>query len=288
MFSIGMYPRGASIYDHGAVPTWKAELLLVYFRLFEGNQKQPVITNGQAFAEDSISQGPGPDIQSPRLITSTQFPEIPLQPAMLKSVTHQAIALAGLFQTLLLVRQIARQGNADPDDMETAVSSTLKIDADDVPDVYGGVRRLAKGLRQLERQLAGPGQMDVELARYASTLLFLERKLLKQPAMVETIGVSVHRAAEQVAELGLMHEKVFQTLAEAYQETLSRLEPRVLVAGEQSHLANPENTRKIRTLLLAGIRSAVLWRQCGGARWKLLVNRGALQRETHRLIVALP
>jgi CII-binding regulator of phage lambda lysogenization HflD len=27
----------------------------------------------------------------------------------------------------------------------------------------------------------------------------------------------------------------------------------------------------------------VLWRQCGGARWKLLLYRTSLQREAHRL-----
>lgn len=206
---------------------------------------------------------------------------------MLKTLTHQAIALAGLFQALLLVRQIAKQGNADPEDLETAVSSTLKIDADNVPEVYGGVHRLARGLRQLERQLAGPGPTDIELARYASTLISLERKLLNRSTMVEAIGVAVHRAGEQAAASGLLDDEVLETLAGAYQETLSQLQPRVLVSGEQRHLADPGNAQKIRTLLLAGIRSAVLWRQCGGARWKLLFSRGALQRETRRLIESL-
>lgn len=207
---------------------------------------------------------------------------------MLKTLSHQAIALAGLFQALLLVQQIAKQGNADREAMETALSSILKIDADDVPEVYGGIHRLDSGLRQLERQLAGTGRMDAQLARYAATLISLEGKLLKQPAMVEAIGIGIHRAAEQAAQRGLLDETVWQTLAEVYQETLSRLSPRVLVAGEQRHLADPDNARKIRVLLLAGIRSAVLWRQCGGARWKLLFNRARLQQETRRLLESLP
>lgn len=202
---------------------------------------------------------------------------------MLKTLTHQAIALAGLFQAVVLVQQIAKRGNADQGDMETAIASILKIDSDDVPDVYGGVRRLATGLRQLERQLAGPGRMDSELARYAATLILLERKLMQNPAMVEAIGVAVHRAAEQAGEGGGANADVLETLAGAYQETLSRLKPRVLVAGDQRYLADPDNARKIRTLLLAGVRSVVLWRQCGGARWKLLLHRTRLQREAHRL-----
>jgi len=31
--------------------------------------------------------------------------------------------------------------------------------------------------------------------------------------------------------------------------------------------------------LLAGIRAALLWRQAGGTRWKLLLERGKLQQQ---------
>ena len=218
---------------------------------------------------------------------SAGYSEVQLRPLMLKTLPHQVIALAGLFQALLLVQRIAKRGEADREEMETAVSSILKIDSDDVPDVYGGIRRLDSGLRQLERQLAGPGRMDAELARYMAVLIVLEDKLMKQPAMVESIGVAIHRAQEEAAESGLLDAGVLQSLAAAYQETLSRLVPRVLVSGEQRYLSDADNACKIRVLLLAGIRSAVLWRQCGGARWKLLFNRARLHWETRRLLDSL-
>jgi high frequency lysogenization protein len=60
-----------------------------------------------------------------------------------------------------------------------------------------------------------------------------------------------------------------------------------MVAGEQRHLSDPENADRIRAVLLAGIRSAVLWRQCGGVRWKLLFHRGRLQQEARRLLKSL-
>ena len=75
---------------------------------------------------------------------------------MEKTLTHQAIALAGLSQAVLLVQQIARHGSADLDAMKTSIGSTLKIDADDILDVYGGLSGLETGLRQMERQLAEP------------------------------------------------------------------------------------------------------------------------------------
>lgn len=206
---------------------------------------------------------------------------------MIKTLTHQAIALAGLSQAVFLVQQIARRGVADRETMEASLGSTLKIDADDVLDVFGGLHGVTVGLRQLEKQLAGPGKADPEQARYASTLIFLERKLMQQPEMVEAIGTAVRHATERAEEWGVLDDDVVKILADAYQRTLSTLKPRVLVAGEQRHLARSDNAHSIRALLLAGIRSVVLWRQCGGTRWKLLFYRTRLQQEIRRLLQSL-
>ncbi|MDX1397057.1 MAG: DUF489 family protein [Oceanospirillum sp.] len=38
------------------------------------------------------------------------------------------------------------------------------------------------------------------------------------------------------------------------------------------------NAEKVRALLFAGIRSAILWHQLGGRRWKLLLGRKKILR----------
>jgi high frequency lysogenization protein len=73
------------------------------------------------------------------------------------------------------------------------------------------------------------------------------------------------------------------TLAGCYQQTISTLQPRIMVHGEASLLADPDNQQRIRTLLLAAIRAAVLWRQCGGGRLTLLLRRKALLQSLERL-----
>ncbi|HWO99925.1 MAG TPA: high frequency lysogenization protein HflD [Methylococcus sp.] len=206
---------------------------------------------------------------------------------MIKTLTNQVIALAGLIQATFLVKQIAQRGTADADDMETAIRSVFRIDAEDVPQVYGGVDRLKTGLKLLERQLVGPVPADADLARYMAILVFLERKLVRQPEMMEKIRAAVMRAAQQAESSGEIDDGVFALLAEVYQQTVSRLRPRVLVQGEPGHLTDVANANRIRALLLAGIRSVVLWRQCGGARWKLLFQRPALHREARRLLATL-
>jgi high frequency lysogenization protein len=203
---------------------------------------------------------------------------------MEKNLTNQAIALAGLSQAVTLVQQIARRGSADLDAMKTSIGSTLKIDADDILDVYGGLAGLQTGLAGMERQLAEPRQVDPELARYASTLIFLEGQVMKRPDMVDAIGVAVQRAQAVVERSGdMLDDGVFEALAYGYQQTLSQLKPRVMVSGEQRYLSEQRNSDRIRALLLAGVRSALLWRQAGGVRWKLLFVRSSLQREARRL-----
>ena len=73
--------------------------------------------------------------------------------AMNKTLTNQVIALSGLAQTVYLIQQVARKGAADQDAVRVLISSVLKIDADDVLDVYGGISGLREGLKQLVRQL---------------------------------------------------------------------------------------------------------------------------------------
>ena len=75
--------------------------------------------------------------------------------------------------------------------------------------------------------------------------------------------------------------------ADLYLKTISTLTPRIMVSGSQLHLNNPENASRIRALLLAGVRAAILWRQSGGSRWKLLVRRNALLREARLLLAGM-
>ncbi len=58
-----------------------------------------------------------------------------------------------------------------------------------------------------------------------------------------------------------------------YADTISTFRMRIQVTGDPNVLQQEENAAKVRALLLAGIRSAVLWRQSGGRRWQLIFTR---------------
>ena len=57
-----------------------------------------------------------------------------------------------------------------------------------------------------------------------------------------------------------------------------------MITGDQDYLARTETANKIRACLLAGIRSAILWRQCGGTRWKFIFYRKKIQAELQILL----
>lgn len=187
----------------------------------------------------------------------------------------QVLALASVFQAAALVQEVARTGTADVEAFGTSLYSVLQLDAENTESVFGRWEGLTRGLQMLCQQMQQRIQpLDREVTRYVISLLSLERKLLKRPDLLEFIQTGVKSASAQAAFFSPTHENVIAGLADLYTRTLSTLRPRLRVTGEPRHLQNRENVNKIRALLLAGVRGAVLWRQLGGTRWRLLLWRG--------------
>ncbi len=194
--------------------------------------------------------------------------------------THEhAMALGGLFQAVALVQQTAREGSADPEPFESSIASVLRVDAQSTDAVYGGNARLARGLQTLCRQLGrDKARQDAELMRYAVSLLFLERQLMRNAKMLERMREGIDIATYQSEHFPVTHENVIARLADTYASTVSQLQPRIMVQGKPEYLNAPANADRIRALLLAGMRSAVLWRQLGGNRLRLLWTRKHIVR----------
>jgi high frequency lysogenization protein len=56
------------------------------------------------------------------------------------------------------------------------------------------------------------------------------------------------------------------------------------VRGDPLHLQNPDNQNRVRALLLAGIRAAMLWRQVGGTRWQILLKNKQILADARRYL----
>jgi len=122
-------------------------------------------------------------------------------------------------------------------------------------------------------------------------LMQLEAVLGRQPDMLEAIGKGIQAIEQQMkffateeSDPDTIHPTLTDKLAELYQQTISTLAPRIMVNGEHGYLQNPAIAAKVRAALLAGIRSAVLWRQKGGSRWQLLFLRKRIAAEADELL----
>ena len=212
---------------------------------------------------------------------------------MAGSFHNQVLALAGIFQSACLVQQLAREGHTDSAALRTSIQSILALDAPDVETIYGSARGVRLGLELLNSKLTGKTKpSDMEMARYVVAMVQLEGSLRRNPKMLEDIrqGIDTARAQmkffENDAPADGVHPLLMEKLAQLYSQTISTLTPRIMVSGEHGHLANPAIAAKVRATLLAGIRSAVLWRQLGGRRWQLLFSRGKIARAAAELLAA--
>lgn len=215
---------------------------------------------------------------------------------MPKTDHDRTIALAGLLQAASLVDQLARQGYVDDADFNPCIDSLLRIDAPSSAAIYSGVAHLRRGLALIVEHFgpkpalhSRPGPRLVpryEPMRYAALLMILERRLYGHGEMQQ-------RLRQQIESLALRHhdggeggdlEALIDQFALLYSHTISTLSPRIMVQGDQQLLRQAPLANRIRALLLAGIRAAILWRQSGGGRFTLLFRRRALAKEAQRLL----
>ncbi len=186
----------------------------------------------------------------------------------------RTFALAGIYQAAKLVQEIARSGSVADANLSPLLETLFRFDANSVNEVYGDSSTVKKGLQVLADQLSGKRQQsDMELTRYAIGLLQLEKSLYRKPSVMDELARQLQTTQDKMEYFDLTHENIIASLAEVYQQYVSPLAAKIMVKGEADYLSHAYNANKIRAILLAGIRSAVLWRQCGGTRWQLLFSR---------------
>lgn len=193
---------------------------------------------------------------------------------MITSVENQTLALSGLFLTAELVQTIATTGEFNERNMRIAVESIFTLEADTVESVYGSKQNLRAGQQRLVDQLGGTGtKPELQVTQYILNLLKLESKCQADQDLLARIRRGIESAAQMRTHYDTLDDEVIAPLAKIYTDNISSLSPRIVVHGNREFLEQTSQANRIRACLLAGIRSAVLWRQCGGTRWKIVSNR---------------
>ncbi len=188
----------------------------------------------------------------------------------------RTIAIIGIYQAAQQVHTLATTGKLNTVAFNASINSIFNSNPDDTLDVFGGAENIQLGLNTLLAQMNSDSKeqgRNVEVTRYIIGLMILEKKISNDPELLSKLFRVIESAKNNRSHFGDFHENIIATLARAYSENVSTVNPRIMVNGAHGHLQNPNIANKIRALLLAGIRASMLWRQVGGSRWGLLLSR---------------
>ena len=203
----------------------------------------------------------------------------------LTKIEEQSIALAGIFQSCSQMQKLANTGQIDSSNLAIAITAIINTEPDNALDFFHNIENIHVGLELVQQQLGTTKkERDMQLTRYSIGILFLASKLLKNPPMLQKLSAGIEKAREQIELFGIDHINIYASLGGLYSDTVSTLNPRIMVSGEPNILNNPDTASKVRTLLLCAIRCAVLWQQLGGSRWQLLFKRKKIVSSAQQLV----
>ena len=199
---------------------------------------------------------------------------------------ERTLALAGIFQATELVRQAACHGTWSGYAATCSLNSLFRLEADSIAEVYGGTERMRLGIETMLSVLQGENRY-ADTLRYAVGLLQLEKKFRRSGRMQVEVGRRLLEVAQIDPELE-QHEREDRQAHEIsglYSDTISTISPRIIVSGNPQYLQNDRTVDWVRTLLLAGLRSATLWSQLGGGRFELMFGRKKIMQEAESFLM---
>ncbi len=188
-------------------------------------------------------------------------------------LTERALAIAGVLQAAQLVHESAHGGEPQENLFRGSVHSLFIFQPRDAVEVYGGLQGVMGGLECMtEIHNHGPGRRPDEL-RYGFEMVRVERHLNRYEEMLPVLRKRLEtiREREDFAEQSLT--ALCSDVNLVYLDTLSKLEHRIHLQGSKHYLGDAQVQARIRTLLMAGVRSVMLWRQLGGNILNLFLQR---------------
>lgn len=203
----------------------------------------------------------------------------------------QTLTFAAICQVASLVQKVSRHGVIDDDEFLILLNSLIEMSPENTLAVYGGdIANLKPGLKLITEHLSDTSaqakskERDPEFTRYVISLINLERRLTKHSSQLSLLGERLEACKRQLEYYPINSDTLVACFASIYSDLISPLGARIQVTGEPSILQQKNNQHTIRTLLLSGIRAAVLWRQVGGKRRTILFSRKKIVATAKQLL----
>ena len=187
-----------------------------------------------------------------------------------QELKNETISLGAIYQACNEIKKIAWQGEINNNIIEPLINSVYQTTSEEIEDVFISIKRLNSGLDFLRRQLVGDAfSRDGEVSRYFEAIGILVKNMNKKDDVLDKLRTELTKQSMPINEDNLDQHALF--LSELYLSTISTVEPRIIVNGDNKYLTDKKNAAMIRSLLLCAIRSYILWQQSGGSKFRIFI-----------------
>ena len=187
-----------------------------------------------------------------------------------QELKNETISLGAIYQACNEIKKIAWQGEINNNIIEPLINSVYQTTSEEIEDVFISIKRLNSGLDFLRRQLVGDAfSRDGEVSRYFEAIGILVKNINKKDDVLNKLRTELTKQSMPINEDNLDQHALF--LSELYLSTISTVEPRIIVNGDNKYLTDKKNAAMIRSLLLCAIRSYILWQQSGGSKFRIFI-----------------
>jgi len=187
-----------------------------------------------------------------------------------QELKNETISLGAIYQACNEIKKIAWQGEINNNIIEPLINSVYQTTSEEIEDVFISIKRLNSGLDFLRRQLVGDAfSRDGEVSRYFEAIGVLVKNMNKKDKVLDKLRTELTKQSMPINEDNLDQHALF--LSELYLSTISTVEPRIIVNGDNKYLTDKKNAAMIRSLLLCAIRSYILWQQSGGSKFRIFI-----------------
>ena len=201
----------------------------------------------------------------------------------MSAIDKQLFSLAALYQSCSAISKIAWKGQYDEDEFLPLVKSILNANSDNPLTIYQEPILLKPGFQFLKKQVIDDiFTRSSETRRYISSIKDLVKRIDASNIIDEQFRDRINLLNE------IEHEKttddIVLEIGQLYKDTFSQLEPRIVISGDNQYLQENLNAARIRTALMAAIRSVYLWKSSKGSDFKFLLFRKRYVRRIREII----
>ena len=201
----------------------------------------------------------------------------------MSSIDKQLYSLAALYQSCNAISRIAWEGKYEEKEFLPLIKSILDVDSDDPLAIYQKPASLKSGFEFLKKQVVDDiFTRSSETRRYISSIKDLVKRINTSSIIDEQFKKRIDRLNETEYEKNT--DDTVLEIGQLYRDTFSKLEPRIVISGDNQYLKEDLNAARIRTALMAAIRSVYLWKSCNGSNFKFFLFRKRYVKRIREII----